>query len=152
MCEDIPSTDHILRHVKATAFDDGRVLGAAFEWTPKRDNDGASVNWMEIADGGNVDEKVEDIRLRRRLTWKRSHRLALLNVGTVRSSLAALIRASGLNLSPDVVWDPLEANAQYPLDLTHSLIVGIPFDDSPEAEAVRDLLAAAVVRVMPALP
>ena len=62
----LPDADHILRHVKPTAFDNGRVQGAAFGWMPKQPDDGLSVNWIEHADGATQDEKIQFIRTRRR--------------------------------------------------------------------------------------
>ena len=147
----IPDADHILRHVKATAFDDGKVLGAAFEWMPKRPNDGASVNWIERAEGDGREAKIDYIRHRRRLTWKKSHRLAILKAGQVRSTLQLHLSALGIDMHPDIVTDPLNAEGDKPADPTHALIEGIPHGDTPEAEAIRDCLAAAVLETVAAL-
>ena len=62
------------------------------------------------------------------------------------------MEALGLALSPDVVHDPLTATDKFLADPTHSLITGIPNNDSPEAEAVFDTLAACVESHLPALP
>ena len=152
MPEPIPDDDHILRHVKATAFDDNKVLGAAFEWTPKRRGDGASVNWVERAQGDSRYAKIDDIRQRRRLIWKKTHRLAVLHVAGVRSTLVTQLAALGLEMHPDVVHDPLLAEGDYPEDPTHALITGIPHGDTPEAEAIRDCLVDAELETVPALP
>ena len=105
----LPNADHILRHVKKTAFDNGRVQGAAFGWMSKQPDDGLSVNWIEHADGAARNDKIEYIRARRRLEWKKSHRLAILNIGRVRADVRQKMEALGLALSPDVVHDPLTA-------------------------------------------
>lgn len=147
----LPESDHILRHVKPTAFDEGRVQGAAFGWIPKGPDDGLSVNWIEHADGTTVEDKIALIRRLRRLTWKKTHKLAVLNVGRVRADLRVKMAELGLNCSPDVVHDPLTATDMFPADPTHCLITGIPNNDSPEAEAVFDALAACVESHVPAL-
>jgi hypothetical protein len=147
----LPDADHILRHVKPTAFDNGRVQGAAFGWMPKQPDDGLSVNWIEHADGDTQDEKIEFIRARRRLTWKKSHKLAILNVGRLRTDVRQKMEALGFDQCAEVVHDPLDATDQWPADPTHALIAGIPNNESPEAEAVFDSLAACVESHLPAL-
>ena len=152
MLEEIPDVDHIVRHVKPTAFDEGRVLGAAFGWLPKQQGDGLSVNWVERAEGDTEHDKIEFIRSRRRLVWKKSHRLAILNVGRVRAEAGKKMEALGLNQTAVVVHDPLDATDKWPADPTHALIAGIPNNDSPEAEAVYDCIAACVERHVSAMP
>lgn len=149
----LPDADHILRHVKPTAFDNNRVQGAAFEWRRKNANDGLSCNWMEISEGTTRDEKIEYIRSRRRLIWKKSHKLAILNVGSVKAAAKRQMDALGLTLSPDVIHDPLGADAgqAWVADPTHALVIGIPDSDSPQAEAVFDAIAGCVQGYVAAL-
>jgi hypothetical protein len=126
----VPDDDHILRHVKPSAIDDGQIQGAAFEWRPKKIDDGISVNWIECAEGSNLQEKIDYIRQRRRLQWKKSHRLAKLNVGHTRRTVEVRSIDLGLALSPIVVQDPLEEelDRDYAPDPTHALVMPISLE------------------------
>jgi hypothetical protein len=43
------------------------------------------------------------------------------------------------------VHDPLDADGHYPADPSHSLILGVPVQNSPEAALVKDLMADCVL-------
>lgn len=151
MPDPIPDPDHVLRHVNALHHDNGTVHGDAFSWKPKRPGDGCSVNWIERAQGDDRAAQIEDIRRVKRREWKASHRLAILNVGEVRQTLAAKLAELGLVGDPDVFHDPLESTDTHPLpDDTHALILGIPHEDSPAGMAVRASLATIVIEALPA--
>ena len=153
MPDRIPDQDHILRHVNALHHDNGTVQGDAFSWKPKRPGDGCSVNWIERAQGNDRTEQIEDIRRVKRRQWKASHRLAVLNTGEIRRTLATKLAELGLAGEPDVIHDPMEADQVHPLpDDTHALIMAIPHEDSPAAMAVRASLASIVIEATPATP
>ena len=148
----LPDHDHVLRHVNARSFD-GRVLGEAFVSTPRNEDDGLSVNWIEIAGGATLEHKIEYIRSKRRHEWKKSHRLAKLNVGRIRTTVPILARQYGLMVTAIAIHDPLDEDLakNKPSDPTHSLIMGLSNGGAAVEEAVRDILANCVEEHFPAL-
>ena len=132
----LPAEHHVARHCRTTdlILTNGTptgVHGAAFE--PKQDeSDGLSANWLEFF-GNNRSHNVAGARSVTKLKVKRSHRIAILNVG-------ALTAADVLgNLK--VVEDPIDdlapdTNAAHLLIKEHSTL---------SDPAIRDKLAFLVL-------
>jgi hypothetical protein len=84
------------------------------------------------------------------LSYAKTGQLARLNVGhTVR--YVRENEPNGLLIS--FVHDPLDADGEHPADPSHSLIRGVPVQDTPEAAFVKDLIAHCIVLPLyPAVP
>lgn len=146
------SDEHtIIRHLSYKHIDkddDGNevFLGTGFISRP-RDEGSVSYNWLEYFEIEEVDA-ISEIRKRARLTYKKSHRLVSLNIG---SSLSAINDARELAVLSEVVPDPLEATEPHLEDGSHCLMTEIPKEDNPFAEMVGDLLAEQIISAFPAI-
>ncbi len=134
----IPDDNHVVRYVKATAYDPetGRFNGIGFAFRPD-DMGQLSSNWLEFTVGDEA-QRLAYIFERKRITWKKNGRLARLNVGSIRARFADDV--------PDlqVIEDALLADAKYPLeDLSHALIATFPGDEFQLA-VYSDMLAECV--------
>jgi hypothetical protein len=132
---------HVLRYASGRFVQDGVVDGAAFLARKDKDADGLSVNWQEWFPG-SLEDQVAGVRRAARLKYKSTGRLARLNVGrTVR--FVRDNHPDGLSLL--FFHDPLPAENEYAPDPSHSVIVGAPFQDGPEADLFADLIANCVL-------
>jgi hypothetical protein len=100
----VPEAHHVARHCRATdlIITNGVPTGvteAAFQLRPD-ETDGLSAIWLEFF-GNEHRHNVAGVRSVTKLTVKRSHRIAILNVGQM-TSLAPL---AGLSVLEDPVED-----------------------------------------------
>jgi len=128
VAELIPDDHHVARVCTKTQLrEDGTPGPGAFICD---DFDGLSCNWLECFPG-DLANRISHVRtaVATRRTVRNSHRLALLNVGTVRARTF-----ERLALRVSVVKDPLPEEWGKPADPSHALIEQV-------AEAVRTALA-----------
>lgn len=137
----IPDEHHVARVCTKTQLrEDGKPGPGAFICD---DYDGLSCNWLECFPGDWAN-RISHVRtaVATRRTVRKNHRLALLNVGTVRTQTFQKV---GLRIS--VVKDPLPEEWGKPADPSHALIEQV-------AEAARtalgDVLASCVLATVPA--
>ena len=141
--QDLLDTDNVIRYVRGTLVDDGRVDGSAFL---RRENEsGLSVNWLEYFGDRTKLQQLDEVRPLVRLTLRRSGRFAELNVGET------LERISERLDSVRFVHRPLPADDNYEADPSHSEIEGLPPGDTDEAELIGDIIAECVTEVHPAV-
>jgi hypothetical protein len=141
---DIPDTENVARYVRPTLIDRGIVTGSAF--CLRKDEIGLSVNWIERI-AGEIEAQLSGIRKRARINYSKNGKLAILHVGRTRSFVKS---ESSPECTIRIIEDPLGETEVYPADDSHALIVGIPDDgDSPEAEAIGDLIASCIETVIP---
>jgi hypothetical protein len=141
---------HVLRYVGGRDFDidKGTVDGGAF-LRKKKDTDGLSVNWLECFPG-SFEDQAAGVRRVARIKYGSTAGLARLNVGR---SINSVRENHPERLTLSFVHDPLPAEDKYAADPSHSLIVGAPFEDAPDAELLGDLIAQCVAPpVFPAAP
>jgi hypothetical protein len=148
--ESLDSECHVIRYVGGLLVDreTGAIDGSGFLRKPNGDH--PSVNWVECFNAP-IENQLSEIRARKRITYGKTGRLALLNVGWTRGHLAANYPDfDGL----DFVKDPLDPQPpRYPLsDPSHALIWGAPTSDTPEGEAIGDLIAETIVKSFEASP
>jgi hypothetical protein len=143
----IPDADHVVRYVKPTAVEaDGSINGSEFRLRPSRPDDiGVSVNWLECFADKTKAERLGEVRRLVRLALRRAGRFAELNVGRTRKHLD--IELASLQF----VKDPLAADDRYLADPSHSLMIGLPPGDTPEAELIGDMIAECIVATHPAI-
>lgn len=135
----LPDCDHVLRYIGPRHVDNGVVNGAGFLARPMEV--AASVNWLEWFDPP-VEEQVVGVRSLTRLNYAKSGKLVRLNVGHT----ARYVRENDPNgLILTFVHDPLDECGAHPPDPTHSLIKGVPMQDTPEAALVKDLIADCIL-------
>ena len=130
--EPLPAEHYIARHCrnKDLILTNGEPTGvseSAFE--PKPDeSDGLSANWLEFF-GDDRQHNVAGVRSVTKLTVKRSHRIAILNVGAITTAVGTA------NLR--VVEDPIDDLAPD----TNAAHVLIKEPAALKDQAVRDALA-----------
>jgi hypothetical protein len=143
----IPDDHHVLRYIAPRHVDGGIVNGAGFLRLPAED--GSSVNWLEYYDPP-VSNQVQGVRDVARLRYAKTGQLARLNIGATRSYVRQN-SPEGLELS--FVHDLLIAEGDFPADPSHALILGIPMENSVDAELIKDLIAHCIVQPLyPAVP
>lgn len=145
----VPEQDHILRYIKPMGFQNGTVSGS--EFLKKPNHQGTSVNWIEYFTG-TLEQQIEEIRLRRRLEYKKTGALARLNVRRMKEFVAQeteKILPTKVLLS--VVKDPLEASDDHQEDRSHALIKDVPSLHDAHAELVGDLIRQCVIDTHPAI-
>lgn len=136
----LPETDHVVRYASPRLIhEDGELDGSAFRLRPQ--DIGLSVNWLEYFSGLSKTEQLEKIRQLTRLEMRRNGRLAELNVELTRRHLREVLP------SLFFVNRPLAADSQYGADPSHSEIIGLPPDDSPQAGLVGDMIAQCVLNL-----
>lgn len=143
----IPREHTVLRHVKGTLIDQGKVDGSAFvrRQDPSGNVEtGLSVEWLEIAEGDTVALKVEAIRKSFRREVKNSHRFAALPVGVTKDHVEVGAIALGADLSLRFEHEPLLAEDGKPPNPHHSEIFGTQEPDHALAVAIGDLMAEKV--------
>lgn len=138
--DDLPDDSHVIRYAKPTLVrEDESVGGEAFQLRPGEAS--LSVNWLEYFSDISNPEQVDEVRRRSRLQLRPSGRFAELNVGRTREHVQDEL--TDLRF----VHDPLEAEAAFEADPSHSEITGLPPADSPEAELIGDMIAECVTAV-----
>jgi hypothetical protein len=143
----IPDVDHVVRYVKPSSIEaDGTINGSEFRLRPNRPDDvGVSVSWMESYDPPPANQ-ISEVRQRSRLKTSKSGCYARMNVGRTRKYV---LNESQTNLA--IVHDPLQEDGTFVEDGAHSIISGLPPGDSPEAEAIGDLIAECIDERYPAI-
>ena len=135
----IPDDHHVLRHVKGTKIQNGIVDGSAFVKRP--DEDGLSVEWLELAGYEPADQLPAIRRVYRRERTK-THRFVELNVAKTRAFVGR--EASALHsmiVQLRFEHEPQPATAAHLEEPYHSEIFGTPPHDALEAKAIGDLIA-----------
>ena len=142
MGDALPDTDHMVRYIKGTHIDDGEVNGADF--CLREDEEGVSGSCLEAFPTDKEGQLAEVRRLRRR-EWKRTGRLAELNVGTTRDFLREeLPRLVFIEL-------PLDATAQHEEDRSHCEIRNLPAYNTEQSLIAGEMIADCVQALHPAL-
>jgi hypothetical protein len=144
--DSLPEADHLLRYVrrKFVDGDDNQIDGNAFLSRPSEEG-GPSFNWMEFFER-DAPTRIEEIRRLRRLKYEKRGRVGRLNVGQTR----AYVRER-MQRAIDFIYDPLpdDAARNWPADPSHAYLSNIPVIDSPEGEAVGDLIAHCILESWP---
>ncbi len=139
---DLPNEDSVVRHAKQTQIRDGRLDGSAF--LLKDGEQGLSVNWLDCFRGQSKSQQLNEVRRLIRLTLRHSHRFAELNVGETRERIGGGL--DGIRF----VHSPLDADAEFEADPSHSEILGLPPGSAPEAQLMGDVIARCVRNIHPA--
>jgi hypothetical protein len=115
--EPIADHHHIVRHCQPNALrpEDGSPSPAAFI---DDDRDGISCNWLEYF-SGDQSSRIVQVReaIAAQRTLRKSHKLAILNVGAARSRALESLRQRIF-----IVKDPLPELNGKPPDPSHALI------------------------------
>jgi hypothetical protein len=148
----LPDADHVLRYIRKKFVDlKDQIAGDAFLSRPPEKDDGPSVNWVEFFSGG-IASQIAEIRKVKRMTYEKRGRVARLHVGRTKQYLQ-----ESAALAIDCIYDPLpaidgDAKTCKPPDPSHAYMKGVPLVDTPEGEAVRDLLVHCIVESFPVDP
>jgi len=137
----VPDPDHVLRYVGGNHIENGEINGSGLL---RRSNEThPSVNWLERF-SGDLEDRVAEVRRRRRLTYGATARLACLNVGHAKTYV---LQNDPNSRRITVIQDPLDEDRERgsPEDPSHSLIEGVPGVDTPEGELIGDLLAKCIL-------
>ena len=140
--DELPDSDHVVRYVKPSNVQNGIVNAEEFVGG----NNGVSVNWLEYFQERATAEQLGEVRHCIQLTIRRNGRFARLNIGETK------YRVSGAGRNLDFLHDPQEARPPFEPDPSHSLIAGLPAEDSPEAMLVADMISECMLELHPAIP
>jgi hypothetical protein len=148
----LPDADHVLRYIGRKFVDpkDDQIAGNAFLSRP-HEKDGPSVNWMEYFPGDTASQ-IAEIQKVKRIKYEKRGRVAKLHVGRTKQYLQ-----ESATLAIDCIYDPLlavegDAKTCKPPDPSHAYMKGVPIMDTPEGEAVGDLLMHCIVESFPVDP
>ncbi len=139
--DELPDADHVVRYVRPSSVQNGIVNAAEFVLV----KDGVSVNWLEYFQEKTTEEQLSGVRRLVQLTIRPNGRFARLNVGGTKKSLFG----RGRHLS--FIHDPQKARPPHKADPSHSLIRGLPPEDSPEAMLVADMITECILELHPAM-
>ncbi len=136
----LPDADHVIRHCRERDIkaDENGPRGI-FPFALDSDPDGLSVTWMEFFQGSLTDQ-ISSVReaIGRQRRIRKSNRLALLNVGKIRSIGRSFDTELRVEHDPDLT--PRKENP------AHSLVIGI----QAENEDLKNRLAMeALSRIEP---
>ena len=134
---ELPDADNVVHYVKPSNVQNGIVNAAEFVLV----KDGVSVNWLEYFQEKTTEEQLGQVRQLIQLTIRSNGRFARLNVGRTKYHISVV----GRYLS--FIHDPQEARPPHKADPSHSLIVGLPPGDSPEAMLVADLITECILEL-----
>ena len=142
--DDLPDDDQIVRYVKPSMIrEDGHPDGSEFRLRPDRPDDvGLSVNWLGAFEL-EKNHQLAEVRRLCRLTLRPSGRFAEMNIGTVKKKVTEELETLR------IVHDPLEAEAEFEADPSHSEITGLPPSESDQALLIGDLIAECVLDMHP---
>jgi hypothetical protein len=150
--DSLPDTDHVLRYIGRKFVDpkDIEIDGNAFLSRPL-EKDGPSVNWMEFFSGDTANQ-IAEIKKVKRIKYEKRGRVAKLHVGRTKQYLQ-----ESAALAIDCIYDPLiaiegDAKTCKPPDPSHAYMKGVPIMDTPESEAVGDLLVGCIIESFPVDP
>ena len=145
----LPEADHVLRYIRKKFVDNAQIDGNGFLSRPSEKDEGPSVNWMEYY-SGNTANQIAEIRKVKRMKYERNGRIAKLHIGTTKRYLLDTVWPL-----IDCIYDPLPSednNGRKPADPSHACMKGIPVIDTPEGDAIRDLLVHCIVEHYPVVP
>ena len=144
--DQLPNDSHIVRYVKPSSIDEGKVDGSEFRLRPNRPDDtGVSVNWLEFYQDFDKEAQLSEIRRVSRLSRRKNGRYAELNVGVVCNHVAAELKGLG------VLHSPIKEEGDLEADPSHGEITGLPPGDSDQAAMIGDMIAECVLALHPAL-
>jgi hypothetical protein len=151
--DSLPDADHVLRYIGRKFVDpkDNQIAGNGFLSRPLEKDGGPSVNWMEVFSGDTASQ-IAEIRKVKRIRYEKRGRVAKLHVGRTKQYLQ-----ESATLAIDCIYDPIpaiegDATTYKPPDPSHAYMKGIPIMDTPESEAVGDLLMHCIVESFPVDP
>jgi hypothetical protein len=141
----LPPSSNVIRHISPQFIDGDTIDGSGFLRRPAEV--APSVNWLEWFDPP-IELQIDGVRKCSNRTFKKSHLLVQLNADQTKAHVKA---AHPDNLALEFIHDPLEQTNDNKEDHSHSLILGVPVKETPEAELVKDLLAQCICARFPAI-
>ena len=143
---DFPESDHIVRYVKPSNFELGRVNIAEFRLRESRlDERGISVNWLECYRNFSREGQLAEIRAVSRLKLRNNGRFAELNVGEIKRLVSEELR--GLR----IIHTPLDAEGEFLADPSHSEIVGLPSGNPEKSDLIAQMIVKCICDLHPAV-
>ena len=134
---DLPENDHIVRYVRPSNLEFGKVNIAEFKLREDRSNEkGVSVNWLEYYENLSKEEQLAEVRRVKasRLTLRKNGKFAELNVGKIKRLLSEEL--------PDlrVIHTPRDTEKTFLADPSHSEIIGLPSGDADQFHLVAQII------------
>ena len=131
--KDLPDEDHVVRYVKPTLIDNGKVSRGAF--CLRESETGLSVFWLEVF-GGDKTHQIDRVRESCGLTLSKNGKFAELNVGKTKRCIfensnyrhEIIIQSTQPSDNRDAVW-------------SHSEIIGLPPSNCNKATQIGTLIA-----------
>lgn len=145
--ESIPADHEVIHYVGGSQVHEFGIDGVAFEL---REGDmlqaepGLSCNWLDFFAGMLKDEQVDRVRQVIHLQPGRDAVYGELNVGVTLTAIRYSCPHARFS------YKPMPADNQYPEDLSHCELLGLPNYNTHEAELIGDKIAKLVQRTYPA--
>ncbi|MCY3986898.1 MAG: hypothetical protein OXF23_07675 [Candidatus Dadabacteria bacterium] len=139
MNNDLPESDHIVRYVKPSNLELGRVSISEFKLREGREDErGVSVNWLEYYNNFSKEEQLAEIRRVSRLKLRKNGRFAELNVGEIKRLVSKELR------DLRIIHTPLDAEGHFLADPSHSEIVGLPSENPEKSDLIAQMIVQSV--------
>ncbi len=140
--DELPNEASVLRYIGKKYYDGENIDGSALLTRPGET--ALSVNWMDVFCLPEQSQLYEIIK-RSRLKYDKRSCLAKLNVGKTKSHVS-----QNSSISINFVHEPLDEEAdKYIADNSHSEIKNMPYSDTPEGEAIRDMIVSCIEKKYP---
>lgn len=133
---EIPKRDSIVRYVSPSKISGRKVGWKAFRL--KENEHGLSVNWLKSFVGVDKRSQLKEIRRVPRLSLSPNGGYAEMNVEDVCK------RLKNIAVDAKFVHSPLRETDDWPADLSHSEIIGLPCGAGDAARAAAEELAECV--------
>lgn len=132
--KNIPETNHITRYLKPSTIENGTILSAGFQYKKGEDckpkEEDLSVNWLEFFNKkSSIQEnlgKVREALLEKDYGLRKNGRFAVLNVKKMCDEVKEGTKEQAELVSLIIKHKPCKN------DLSHSSILGMPFDAEGE--------------------
>ena len=137
----LPDPDHVLRYIGKKHVDNGVVNGSGFLTRPQEK--APSVNWLEHFPPP-LENQVESVKAARRLKYEKKGKIVRINVGHTKKYVAS---NSPIPIQLYFAYDPLDADPSkgFAADFSHAEIRGVPVENTPEGDLIKDLLADCII-------
>ena len=139
--DNLPDDHHIVRYVKPSLVDDETVDGSAFLLRP--DENGLSVNWLEIFGGNDEHRQLSEVRQLLRLEPAKNGRFAKLNVGVTKRYVSESVEE--LEIELEIIENPQPPTDEFEADPSHAEVIGLPPGEDDRAMIIGDLIAECVI-------
>ena len=138
---ELPDDSHVVRYIRPTLIEDGKVLAGAFRL--RKGESGLSIHWLECFNGLVKPRQLDEVRRLCRLRTSSNGQFAELHAGRTKQHVMEKLNTVRF------IHKPLDADASYEADPSHSEIVGLPPQDSSLRSMIGAMIAECIETTYP---